>query len=241
VALGSSAAPTARRTALVAVGLALAVAGCSAGQLAQTASVQSTVDGASGQAGPIALRDISIAYPTSGRYQQGDSGRLEFVAVNSGNRPDRLLAIRTDAAGSVSSGAGSASPSATASQTGAATETPTGGATSTSGSGGSATGTPAPTGAAGSPTASATPTAAGPAALTPVTLPAQTAVTFGADGEVVMLVGLTRPLFPAEAVQITFAFEQAGEVTINVPVAVPVSPLPPAPTIDVHGEQTSAD
>jgi copper(I)-binding protein len=269
VALGSSAAPTARRTALVAVGLALAVAGCSAGQLAQTAYVQSAVDGASGQAGPIALRNISIAYPDSGRYQKGDSGRLEFIAVNIGDQADKLVDVKTDAAAGVTFGPATATGTATATATVGppATEsestTPTATGSPTPApppDSPTTTGTPAATtapatGQPASPTAtgsdSTTPTATGtgaatatatgsaaPAAPAPVPLPPEGLTSFWAGGVVVTLTGLTRSLLPAEIVPITFVFEQAGEVTINVPVAVPQTPLPPPPTIDVIGETT---
>jgi copper(I)-binding protein len=53
------------------------------------------------------------------------------------------------------------------------------------------------------------------------------------DGPAVTLVGLTRALFPAEIVQVTFVFEKAGEVTVAVPVAVPQTEVSPAPTVDL--------
>jgi copper(I)-binding protein len=255
VAHGSSAAPTAHRTALVAIGLALALGGCSAGQLAQTAYVQSAVDGANGQAGPIALRDITIAYPADGRSQQGDSARLELFAANTSDQADSLTEIRTDIAGSVrfdAGAGGSATPSGTAAETPTTTETPTATPTATGTGTAPATTTPAPTGSAGSLTpsatgtggatgtgsATATATATGPAAA-PVALPPEALTSFREGGPVITLVGLTRSLLPAEVVQITFVFQQAGEVTINVPVGVPSSPLPPAPTMDLNGESTA--
>lgn len=273
MALGSSAAPTARRTALVAVGLALAVAGCSAGQLAQTANQQPTVGGANGQVGSIALRNIALAYPESGRYQQGDSARLEFIAVNLADDADTLVEIRTEVAGSVRF-----EPAAAGTASGSTAGTPTGGAggsatassplpvppaTGTAGGTGSAspsaapptataTSTGTPTGTAGgtgtatgsgSPTATATPatpTATSPAAAAPVSLAAESATSFRTDGVTVTLADLTRALLPSEVVPITFVFQHAGEITLQVPVAVPLSPLPPAPTVDVDlGGETS--
>jgi hypothetical protein len=56
-------------------------------------------------------------------------------------------------------------------------------------------------------------------------------------GPVLTLVGLTRELLPTVSVPITFVFEQAGEMTADVPVAVPVSGLPPPPTVDVQGSE----
>ena len=46
-----------------------------------------------------------------------------------------------------------------------------------------------------------------------------------------MLTGLTRTLRPAQVVPVTFVFAQAGEVTVNVAVAVPTEEVSPAPTV----------
>lgn len=152
---GSSAAPTVRRAALIAAGLALALGGCAAGQLAQTAYERSTVDGASGQVGTIAVRNITIAFPASGRYVKGESAQLEFVAVNEGDQADRLVDVRTGVATNVLIGS-SASASATPTETETATATPT------------ATGTATPT-ATGTATPTATGTATGTGTGTPTT------------------------------------------------------------------------
>jgi copper(I)-binding protein len=232
VSRGSSAAPAARRTALVAVGLALTVSGCAAGQLAQTAYQESTVGGSNGQAGPIALRNITVAYPDGGRYHKGDSGRLEFFVVNESDQADRLVDIRTDAAERVTF----SGPSTSGSDTASATATPP--PTTTPPATGSSSSTATPSGA-GTTSATATSSAPAPAAV-PIPLPPQALTSCWGSGAVVTLVGLTRPLLPADIVAITFVFDRAGEVTVNVPVGAPSSPLPPAPTIDVNGETTSA-
>jgi copper(I)-binding protein len=64
-------------------------------------------------------------------------------------------------------------------------------------------------------------------------VPAGNIVECREDGPVVTLVGLVRDLLPAQIVQITFVFEHAGELTINVPVAVPPTEISPAPTLDL--------
>jgi copper(I)-binding protein len=90
-----------RRAALAAAGLALALTGCAAGQLAQTAYENSTVDGATGGVGTILLRDITIAFPDSGRYVKGDSAQLKLNIVNNGDQDDQLTDVRTGVATSV--------------------------------------------------------------------------------------------------------------------------------------------
>jgi len=253
-------APRGSRALLAAAGLAVALAACSAGQEAQTAFISPNVEGANGDVDDIALRNITIAYPDGGRYAQGADARLQFVLVNSGDRDDALVEVRTDAAERVTLGTGQqAGGSATASPaTGSATPSPTGSATP------SATGTPSPAGTptpspTGTPSGSAPPTASGsagpgspsgsasasptPSAAEPseaagrIEVPAGSYVACRDSGPVVTLVGLTGPLLPAEVVQITFVFENAGEITINVPVAVPLTEVSPPPTIDIQGTE----
>lgn len=56
----------------------------------------------------------------------------------------------------------------------------------------------------------------------PVQLPAGTDVSFGGDGELLELTDLTEQLLPSVRVPVTFTFQVAGEVTVMVPVAVPL-------------------
>jgi copper(I)-binding protein len=163
------------------------------------------------------------------------------------------------------SGTESVSPSATPAPTTPATTTPapttpatttpatttpatTTSATTTSATTTSATTTsasPTPTPArsgSGSATASGTPTPTPSASPTPeapsrIDVPADNLVACRDDGPVVTLVGLTRELRAAEMVPITFVFATAGEVTINVPVAVPTTEVSPPPTVDVNGTE----
>lgn len=80
--------------------------GCSAGQIAQTASSVSTVDGTTANVGTIALRDIALAYPEEGVWQPGDDVRLEFVAVNGAPLDsDSLVSVSSPVFGGDSAGA----------------------------------------------------------------------------------------------------------------------------------------
>src|SRR6266542_4295926 len=199
----------ARVAAAVAVGVtALLATACSAGQTAQTSRERSTVDGATADAGDIALRDIALAYPESGRYAAGESAPLQLKVVNTGTTPDSLISIRSDVAPAVE-----------------LQPAPSGSAT------GSTSGSASPSGSAG---ASATPTETASATLqqTPVPIPPGTLVAFDEDAATARLVGLTRELLPGEIVMITFTFAKAGSVSVPVPVATPLGEVEkPSPVL----------
>jgi periplasmic copper chaperone A len=78
----------------------LALAGCGAGQVAQTGSQVSAIDGASGDVGDIALRDVLIPYPPgdAGGYPAGSRVPLQLTIVNQGTAADVLISVRTPAA-----------------------------------------------------------------------------------------------------------------------------------------------
>ena len=90
--------------ALAACGLsaALALSGCSAGQIAQTATQQPAVNGTLAWVGDptsgIALRNLHVRAPQTTDYvQPGSTAELLFVAVNeSAQKPDRLVSITSN-------------------------------------------------------------------------------------------------------------------------------------------------
>jgi copper(I)-binding protein len=85
---------------LAACGLAVAVAlsGCGAGQVSQTATQEPAVNGASVNAGSIALRNIHLRAAQSTDYvQPGRTIDLIFTAVsNSPDVNDKLVSISSD-------------------------------------------------------------------------------------------------------------------------------------------------
>ncbi|GAC1648458.1 MAG: hypothetical protein NVS4B6_23300 [Mycobacterium sp.] len=85
---------------LAACGLTAVVAlsGCGAGQISQTATQEPAVNGASANVGPISLRNIRLRAPQTTDYvQPGQDAELLFVAVNtSPDTNDRLLSITSD-------------------------------------------------------------------------------------------------------------------------------------------------
>ena len=80
--------------ALLAAG-ATVLAGCQAGQQAQTAEQIPTIDGNYAQVGSLALRDVTIEYPETGSWPQGSNARLQLTVVNEGRRRDRLVEVRS--------------------------------------------------------------------------------------------------------------------------------------------------
>ena len=89
-----------RIAALAAGGLigALALAGCSAGQLSQTASQESAVDGSQAVINNVALRNVRIqALQNSDYLRPGTTVALVLVVVNqSPDVADKLVGISTD-------------------------------------------------------------------------------------------------------------------------------------------------
>lgn len=84
--------------AVAALAAAAALSGCSAGQVAQTATQEAAINGTSGLAGPIALRNIHIyAVQTTDYIEPGTDVELVFVAANtSPDVSDELVSITTD-------------------------------------------------------------------------------------------------------------------------------------------------
>jgi hypothetical protein len=78
-----------------ALGLVVTLSACGAGQVSQTASQASAVNGYSGQVGSIAVRDASIAYAgqakTGAIYRTGGAAQLDITLVNVGPNPDKLI------------------------------------------------------------------------------------------------------------------------------------------------------
>lgn len=77
-----------------------ALAGCGTGQVTQTANQLSAVDGAQGDAGPIAARNVMIAYPDDGRrsYPRGTDAVLVMTIANTGDSEDELTSASSPSA-----------------------------------------------------------------------------------------------------------------------------------------------
>lgn len=176
----------------------LVLSGCAAGKKAPTSEETPAIDGTNASVGSLLLREVAIAAPTSGpSYAKGDNANLQLVIVNNGNTADSLTGVTTSAAGSVSVAAmqASGSPSDSSSPSSSASSSDSSSSSSSASSGGAGT-------------------------FSPVELGANSSVSFGvgAGPNVLVLDGLTAQLFPAAVVAITFQFQNAGSVTVQVPV-----------------------
>jgi copper(I)-binding protein len=205
---------------------ALALAGCGAGQITQTDTQVAAVDGALATVGSIAIRDAQIEFGEAegvNVYNRGGAAPLSLTIANTGADADKLVSVSSPVAASVKisgtpdiaggrvlvvegepeGAAEPAAPSGSARPTGTAAATPT---------------SPAPTSTAPTSTASATPSATaaanaeGPGAAT------------GKREAQIVLTGLTDDIRSGLTYPVTFRFERAGEVTVNVPVANPDTP-----------------
>lgn len=213
-------------TALLMVTLA-GPAGCASGHVTHTADQESTVNGASGEAGAIAVRDAVFVFPPGEEhyYHAGATVPLRLTIVNTGDDDDRLVAVQSPAAGSarvegttkvpanasIRAIAGEPGTQA-ATQTATAEQTTTGTATSTQSpsSGPAATttapGTTSPVTSSAGPPATPTGSALEPGELT------------------IVLEKLTEDVRPGRTVRVVLLFEKAGELVLLVPIGSPEEP-----------------
>ncbi len=217
------------RYATAAVGIALALAGCGAGQISQTAGMEPAVNGGEGDVGPIAVRDIQLAYPPQGVYEPGSTAVVLGTLVNSALTDDELVSI-TSPAGQVTITGDKSLPAGRS----LILEMPAGGlptsssrpttTSSTPTSGTPTSGAPtsgAATSGSGTPASGATTTATTPRPTTTTQRP----VTIGKV--TVLLTGIGEEIRSGKTIELTFTF-RSGSVTIPVPIAVPTTPRQPA-------------
>ncbi|WP_329788105.1 hypothetical protein V1227_26120 [Lentzea sp. DG1S-22] len=231
-------------TAALAAGLGLVAVGCSAGQVTQTDTQVAAVDGASGNAGPIAVRNAMLAFPAEGnRYHEGEDVPLTFVIANTGTDPDKLLSIKSEASGSELEVAGSkdipagyalraeydaskapvktSAPSSSASASSSAPSSSNAPSSSVSPTSG------APSSSSVAPTSGSVPSssAASSSGRPSGSSVAPTSASAAKDQELEVLQirctlkKLNRDVVAAQTVKVTFLFEKAGSLTLEVPVA----------------------
>ena len=83
------------------VAAVLALSGCAAGQVSQTADQVAGVDGANGTVGYLGVRNAVLAVTTNSAYAKGANAPLQLWVSNAGTQPDTLSSITTPAATSV--------------------------------------------------------------------------------------------------------------------------------------------
>jgi copper(I)-binding protein len=167
----------------------VALAACSAGQVAQTATQEQNL-GNSADVGNLHLRALELPYPTGGVYSSGADARLLGAIANDTPSEDTLVSIEGDDFDSVEV----VDPSAAAAA------------------------------AAGTDTDSLD-----------ITVPGAGTLFLGnGSGPSITLVGLSDELGVGQYVDVTFTFEQAGQVTVAVPVATAKRDLPRGEEFNFH-------
>jgi copper(I)-binding protein len=198
----------------LAVAAMVGLAGCAAGQHAETAEETPAIDGTFLRIGVIDVQAAAVVAPDKS-WPQGGSAPLQLVLINSGLQNDALTQVTTDAASSV-----------VFFRNGTVVSTATT----------SSTGTPSAGGAA---------TLPGTPASSPITLPVEptidsisiapgerVSIGMAATDQAIVLQGLTRQLYPADSLHLTFTFQHAGSGTLAIPVHLGQAPSN-RPTLDV--------
>ncbi|RQX04820.1 hypothetical protein [Micromonospora inaquosa] len=231
-----------RRAALLLSGIAAAsllASGCGAGQIAETALKEPSVQGVNltTNNGSFSVRGLLVDFPGTEGYRAGQDAGLGAVIYND-SKETVTVTVTTESAREVVISGGSASPSPSASES--ASMSPS---SSTSGSPspsvtpsetGSSSATPsAPESARAS--GSASPAAPGQPAR--IELAPLSYIQFNSEAtSQLRLIGLTEALRSGQNVVVTFDFGNGNTVTGQAPVAVPLTPAaPPSPIIEREG------
>lgn len=204
----------------------LALSGCGAGMISQTADQVAAVPGYSMTVpvpggGNIALRDAMVAYPGIKGYPAGASAPLQLRIFNDTEQPVTLESITSNDAASVKLGTAAdlkATPSPAAASPAA-----------------SPTGTASPK-AAGSPSpaASPSPSPAAAAPAKPVIQPGGYLELTPQAGQLALLTGLKKPLANGEGVHLKLTFSNGVVIETLPGTVVPVAPpLSLAPRVPV--------
>jgi copper(I)-binding protein len=229
---------------VLALGAALVLAGCGAGQLTQTSSQEPAVNGAYAQAKALFIRNAALQYPPNNQaYAAGSSGALSLTIVNTGGTDDELVSVTSDAAASAeiqgsklivamnslvvalpeqTGATGGDSASVTSSPTTSPTTTSSSPATTSSGS-------------TSSTSTSSTSTSSTSSTTTPPPAPTTSAAPVEVGKATIVLKDFNRPVWPGQTVKVTFVFRDSGPVTFDLPIAAPAKPRG-----DVHTEAAEA-
>jgi copper(I)-binding protein len=201
---------------LFAVGATLLTASCATGQHAASAQETPAIDGVTGHLGSMQLHAVAITSPDGACVLPGGDAALSFILVNTGHSADALSGVSSPR---FSSSVAVATADDLAEY--AKADAGTGNCNDTA-----------------APQASSTPSAnpSLPAAAGQQTVPPGQSLPLGvydagtnAPGvptePIVLLRGLQGgPLYPGSSIQVTFSFNSAGSVTLQVPVQLSVAP-----------------
>jgi copper(I)-binding protein len=213
---------------VLALGAALVLAGCGAGQITQTSTQQAAVNGTHAQVKNIDLRNAAVQYPTSGPgYAAGATPALTLTIVNRGAQDDSLVSVTTEGGGQATIDGSKTIVAAHSLVIG-----PDDAAESTNEVQPTSSG--APSSSSSAPTSSSAPAGSSSASNSPGNLTATATSEVPSSGPAatptapekigqatVTLPALKQPLWPGQVIKVTFVFKNAGPVTVDLPVAAP--------------------
>ncbi|MEU5937643.1 hypothetical protein ABZ807_00420 [Micromonospora sp. NPDC047548] len=223
-----------RRAALLLSGMAAATAllatGCGAGQVAETAVKDPSIQGINVQTPDNAykLRGLYVEYPGTEGFRSGANAALNTVIYNDTKSPVTVT-VTTDSAREIAV-IGTAGAPAPSTSEGAA---PSGSASPSESA--SASGSASPSGSASaSPSESAS---ASPSAPAHFEIPAFSYLQLNRQGgRYLQLVGLNESMRVGQRVDLTFDFGNGRTIQTSAPIAVPLTPAAPvAPIITREG------
>ncbi|MET8147458.1 hypothetical protein ACIBSW_05860 [Actinoplanes sp. NPDC049668] len=234
-----------RRAALatgVAAVAAVALAGCSAGQVAETANKRPSNMGvnAANSDGSILIRNLAVQYPGTTGYAAGENAPLELGLFNQTRQSITVLVSSRPAP----SGAGETEGAAAI--VSARSVGLTGGPAASAKPAAEPSAEPSASGPQPEPgvKASASPSASAAGPAGPVFRPARievaplSSVTF-LPGDIVQLqaIGLAGKLAPGQALNLVFEFSNgANELVLQAPVGIPLTPASRGPGLESHEE-----
>ncbi|MEV1145394.1 hypothetical protein [Micromonospora sp. NPDC049799] len=229
-----------RRAALLLSGMAattgLLLSGCGAGQVAETANKEPSVQGVNLSAanGDYVVRGLLVEFPGVDGYKAGANATLNAVIYNDSEKPvtvtvttesarEIVIAGGAPAATAIPSASPNQSPSDSPSETAAASASPSGSVSPTASPSATPSATEAPAAPAGQPAR--------------IEIPPLSYVQLNTEGQqTFQLIGLNESLRSGQNVFVTFDFGNGVTVTGPAPVAVPLTPAaPPSPIIEREG------
>lgn len=218
---------------------AIALTGCSAGQVAETALKKPSVYGVNAESsdGSVFIRNLAVAYDGSAGYASGDDAPLQLGLYNQSRQAVTVLISSRPATGA--DGKDSVVSARSVGLTGGAAASPEPSESKPAETGNEPSANPSP-----SESPSAQPSATGAA-----TRPARIeigplgAVTFlPEDAEKLLASGLTGKLLPGQSINLVFEFSNgAKQLVLQAPVAIPASPASRAPGVPHEDTEEHGD
>jgi len=219
---------------VLALGAALVLAGCGAGQITQTDSQQPAVNGTYAQAKELVLRNAALQFPTEGQaYPAGAAVPLTLTIVNQGKQDDELVSVSSEAATGDAKITGAktvvASHALVIGPSDSVESTKEAAPTSAPSSAPPSSGTPSSSGAPSSSQSGAPSSSEVAGTVTPSAGPESSAAPGEVGKATIVLQGLKQPVWAGQTIKVTFVFKNSGSITLELPIAAPSHPGSRAP------------